>query len=252
MRRKLNYQQRRKLNEKRQNQREINDAISTCDELPECQICFKPLTTSTKVKLQCNHDYYCTDCMTEWYGKSQVDNQVVILTINDSPEFLKFPVYFNNSGVLKCPTCRCEHAPFHRGCKTGVFEPKLVIARVHFNDLFDRNPVFPITCIEEFNCLIPRKYQNNEPISILNPLTNKKQEIPNPMQFIMMNILGGVENGDTDFYMRHVPKPLFEDKYTVLVSDMVITSKWCEDLNNDFSTFRMFDVTELSSYYKTD
>lgn len=252
MRRKLNYQQRRKLNEKRQNQQEINEAISNGDELPECQICFKPLTTSTKIKLQCKHDYYCTDCMREWYCKSQVDNQVVILTINDSPEFFKFPVYFNNSGVLKCPTCRCEYAPFHSGSKAGVFEPKQVIAKIHFSDLFDRNPVFPITCMEEFNCLIPRKYQNNEAFSILNPFTNEKQEIPNQMQFIMMNILGGVENGDTDFYMRHVPKPLFEDEYTVLVSDMVITSKWCEDLNNDFSTFRMFDVTELSSYYKTD
>ena len=191
--------------------------------------------------------------MRDWYCKSQVNNQVVILPINDSPEFLKFPVYLNNSGVLKCPTCRCEYAPFHSDSKAGVFEPKQVIAKIHFSDLFDRDPVFPITCMEEFNCLIPRKYQNNlDVFSILNPLTNEMQEIPNQMQFIMINISGGVENGDTDFYMGHVPKSLFEGESTVLVSDLAITSKWSEDLNNDFRTFRMFDVMELSSDYKTD
>ena len=252
MRRKLNYQQRRKLNDKRQDQQEINEAISNGDELPECQICFNPLTTSTKIKLQCKHDYYCKDCMLDWDCKSQVNNQVVLLPINDSPDFLKFPVYFNNSGVLKCPTCRCEYAPFHSESKSGVFEPKQVIAKIHFSDLCDRDPVFPITCMQEFNCLIPRKYQNNEAFSILNPFTEEMDEIPNQMQFILLNIWGGVENGDTDFYMRHVPKPLFEDEYTILVSDMVVTSKWSEDLKSDFLTFNMFDVAELSSYYKTD
>ena len=161
-------------------------------------------------------------------------------------------MYFHDSGVFKCPTCRCEYTLFHSESKAGVFEPKKVIAKIHFSDLFDRDPVFPVTSMREFNCLIPRKYQSNKPCSILNPFTGELDEIPNPMQFIMINIWGGVENGDTDFYMRHVPKPLFEDEYTKLVSDMVITSKWSEDLNKEFLKFKMFDVIELRPYYKTD
>ena len=85
--------------------------------------------------------------------------------------------------------------------------------------------------MSELGCIIPNKYQNNKPCSILNPFTDEVEEIPNPFQFIMLNVMGGVENGDTDFGMRHVPKPLFEDESTRLVSDMVITSKWSEDLN---------------------
>ena len=41
MRRKLNYPQRRKLNDKRQRQHEINEAIRNGDELPECQVCME-------------------------------------------------------------------------------------------------------------------------------------------------------------------------------------------------------------------
>ena len=129
---------------------------------------------------------------------------------------------------------------------------KKVIAKLHFGDVFDRNPVYPITDISEFGCLIPNKYQNNKPCSILNPFTDEVQEIPTPVQFRMLNVMGGLENGDTDFHIRHVPKPRFEDEFTRLVSDMVITSKWSEELNSLFPTFKMFDVMDLISYYKND
>jgi len=91
MRRKLNYPPRRKLSNKRQDQQEITEAISNGDELPECQICFIPLTKNTKVKLQCKHEYYCTECVRDWYCKSQVNNRIYVLPVKDSPD-LNLPV----------------------------------------------------------------------------------------------------------------------------------------------------------------
>ena len=58
----------------------------------------------------------------------------------------------------------------------------------------------------------------------------------------MLHVMGGLEKGDTDFHMRHVPNPMFEDEFARLVSDMVITSKWNEQLNNLCPTSKMFDV----------
>ena len=129
MRRTMNYNQRQKLNRKRQDHHEIKEASNSGEALPECQICFGPLTTNTKVKLQCKHDYYCNECMRDWYCKSQVDNRIYVLPIKHSPEYLNFPVYFNDSGVFKCPTCRCEYVVFHSDAKAGLFQPKKVIAR---------------------------------------------------------------------------------------------------------------------------
>ena len=124
MRRKLNYSQRQKRNKKRQDQHEINEAINSGQALPECQICFSPLTTNTKVKLQCKHDYYCTDCMRDWYCKSQHDDTMCILPVMETPGNLEFLVYFNGGGVFKCPTCRCEYVVFHGDVEAGLFQPK--------------------------------------------------------------------------------------------------------------------------------
>ena len=98
---------------------------------------------------------------------------------------LKFPVYFTDSGVFKCQTCRCEDVAFHSDSKFGLFEPKKVIAKLHVDDVIDRNHVCPITDISEFGCLIPNKYQDNKPCSILNPFSDELQEIPTPIQFTM-------------------------------------------------------------------
>ena len=77
-------------------------------------------------------------------------------------------------------------------------------------------------------------------------------EVPSPIQFIMQNVMLGVENGDTEFYMRHVPKPLISDELTRKVSDMVITSKWSEEYNPILSRLKVFNVLELISYYATN
>jgi hypothetical protein len=114
---------------------------------------------------------------------------------------------------------------FHSDAKAGLFQPKKIIAKIHVSDDFDSNPVYPITDVSEFGCVIPKKYQNNKPCSILNTFTNNMMDMHTPIQFIMLNVMRGKENGDIDFYMRHVPKSLFEDEFTILVSDIVITSK---------------------------
>ena len=67
-----------------------------------------------------------------------------------------------------------------------------------------------------------------------------------------MNMFGGLENGDTHFYMRHVPRPPFENEYTHLFPDMIITSKWSEDLNTELITFKKCDVAELNRYYNSN
>ena len=92
--------------------------------------------------------------------------------------------------------------------KLVCFNQKKVIAKINFIDAHDRNPVCPITDISEFGCIIPDKYQNQRPFSIFNPFTNEFMKMPTPIQFIMQNVMLGIENGDTDSYTRHVPKPL--------------------------------------------
>ena len=77
-------------------------------------------------------------------------------------------------------------------------------------------------------------------------------EMPSPIQFILQNVRLGMENGDTDFYMRHVPKPVVADELTRLVSDMVITSKWSEEYNPLLATLQVFNALELISYYRCD
>lgn len=59
MRHTLTYQQKRKPDDKRQVQQDLNDAMSNSDELPDCHICLNQLTASTKPKLQCKHGDYC-------------------------------------------------------------------------------------------------------------------------------------------------------------------------------------------------
>ena len=167
--------------------------------------------------------------MKDWYCKSQNDNTICLFPVMQTAEILKFPVYFNDSGVFKCPTCRCEYVVFHGDAGAGDFQPKKVIAKLHFTDVHDRNPVFPITDMSDFECIIPDKYQKERPFTIFNSITNELMVVPSPIQFILQNVMFGLENGDIDFYMRHVPKPLISDELTRKVSDMVITSKWSEE-----------------------
>ena len=56
----------------------------------------------------------------------------------------------------------------------------------------------------------------------------------------------GVEAGDTDYYLRHVDSN--NKMYTI--SDMLITSKASEVENPEYKDCRLFDVSELSDYYK--
>ena len=165
---------------------------------------------------------------------------------------MKFPVFFYDSGILKCPTCRCEYAPINSACKSTIFEPKKVIAKIHFTDSLNRNPVYPITDMRDFYCLIPNKFQNNKACEYLNPFTDELEELPSPMACIMMNIIGGLEHGDTDFYMRRLPKTPVDIEYKDLLSDIIITSKWSEDLNSDLITLKPFDVMDLNDYYNSN
>ena len=96
------------------------------------------------------------------------------------------------------------------------------------------------------------KYQNNKQFTILNPLTNEIEEFPNPIQFIMINMFIGLESGDTDFYMQRIPKIPVDIEYKDLLSDIVITSEWSEDLNSDFITLKPLDVMELNDYYNSN
>ena len=106
--------------------------------------------------------------------------------------------------------------------------------------------------MREFGCLIHKKYQNNKQCTMLNPFTNEIEEFPSPIQFIIRFIINGLENGDTDFYMRRLPKPPVDFEYKDLLSDIVITSKWSEDLNSDLITLKPFDVMELNDYYNSN
>jgi len=75
-------------------------------------------------------------------------------------------------------------------------------------------------------------------------------KVPSPIQLILQKVMFGLENGDIDFYMRHVPKPLISDELTRKVSDMVITSKWSEEYNPILSRLKVFNVLELIPYYR--
>ena len=154
--------------------------------------------------------------------------------------------------MLKCPTCRCEYAPINGACKSTIFEPKKIIAKIHFGDELGRNPVFPVTDMREFYCLIPKKYQNNKQFTSLNPFTNELVELPNPIQFIMMNIINGLENGDTDFYMKRLPTIPVEYEYKNLLSDIIITSKYSENSNSDLINLKLFNVMDLNDYYNSN
>ena len=64
--------------------------------------------------------------------------------------------------------------------------------------------------------------------------------------------MDGLENGDTDFYMKRLPKIPVDFEYKDLLSDIVITSEWSEDLNSDFINLKPFDVMELNDYYNSN
>ena len=137
-------------------------------------------------------------------------------------------------------------------CKSTIFEPKKVIAKVHFGDVLDRNPVYPVTDIRELYCLIPKKYQNNKQFTILNPFTDEIEEFPSAIQFIIMNILMGLENGDTDFYMKRMPKTSVENEHKDLFADIIITSKWSQHFNSDLVNLKLFDVMHLNDCYNSN
>ena len=165
MRRQLNHHQRWTIHNERQDPQSIHEAFNNGVEIPECQICVKPLTTNTKVKLNVrmittakiacvvgaiNHKLTTT----WWYGRSMIHKT------------FWNPLYVHDSSVFECPTLRCEYDPFHNESKTGVLEPKECIAKLHVGDLFDRQPGHPITIMQEFNCLDTKQYQN--PYSMLS------------------------------------------------------------------------------------
>ena len=252
MRTKMNSRQRRTFSEKRNHDAEIREALNN-DELPECQICYTPLTSKTNAKLPCEHDY-CLECLTTWFKKSRLCGGLSLLPIVEKPGGTlsgewKFPVYFQNCAVFNCPSCRCEHSFLHQGKIPELREyPQKVIAKVHFGDVFDRDPILPIFDKNEFYRLIPRKYAHKKRNRAVDPFTGEVMEI-SPLVLIMGLITQGLESGDTDFYLRHAPtSPIQGD----VLGDIIVTSKTVEDENPLFKSFKLFDVNELNTYYRID
>ena len=254
MRTKLNYKQRQRLREKREHDAEIREALEDGEDVPECQICYQQLTSKNKVELSCEHNFYCVECIETWFKKSRLCGGLSLLPIIENTELAeqgkwKFPVYFQDCATFPCPTCRCEHTFLHQNKGNIKLQPKQVIAKVHFGDLLDRDPIFPIVDIQEFYCLIPQKYRNSNTccINFFNPITrNFDRELSFSLIYIIMTIMEGFNAGDTEFYMRH-PSPNSDD-----ITDMIVTSESTEKDHPEFKTFRLFDVTELNNYYRTD
>ena len=254
MRRKLNYQQRRKLNDKRQHQQEIKDAISTCD---ECQICCEPLTSKNIAMLDCKHNNYCKQCLFNWCGKS-CDDEIAVHPVNyPGSDIMRYPVFFNGCGVFTCPICRKEYSFFYPTSSSSTAssqelgQPRKVIAKVHFSDVFDRNPLVPITNIEQFELFLPCKFKldalfaDPNKFRIKDPRTGDWRSIHPPAVYIKNVINDSLKAGDTDFYMRHVePNPIYEPG---IESDMFITSKSTDTF---FTSGRVFDVYEVDQYYE--
>ena len=163
------------------------------------------LYTTNRVDLPCEHIFYCLDCIENWFQKTRVGGGISLLPIIEhitegSKGIWKFPVYYQDRATFPCPTCRSEHTFLHQSREhIKHHQPKKVIAKVHFGDLLDRDPVFPIIDISELYCLIPKKYVNSESCCTLNPFTSEQMKLPSSIVYIIYYIMPGINAGDTGF-----------------------------------------------------
>ena len=129
--------------------------------------------------------------------------------------------------MFTCPICRCEYSFLHpSNSKEEQERPNEVIANVHFGNVFDRDPIFPIFDKAEFYHLIPRKYQHKKRTRVVDPSTSEVLEFDSPLVIIITSITHGLESGDTDFYLRHAPtSPIQGD----VLGDVIVSSTTLED-----------------------
>ena len=81
MRTKLNSKQRLRLKQKREHNEKIREALDNDEELPECEICYTLLTSQNKIDLSCEHNFYCLECVENWFKKSRLSSGISLLPI---------------------------------------------------------------------------------------------------------------------------------------------------------------------------